>query len=290
MNKQELTVGFIGTGVMGQGMAMNLIKAGYPLIVYTRTKQKAASLLEAGAAWCENARSLASKADVIITIVGFPQDVQEVYLESGGILENARPDTVVIDMTTSKPTLAKEIYDAAHARGIHALDAPVSGGDIGARDGKLSIMVGGDPSAYEKVKAIFEVMGANIVYQGEAGSGQHTKMCNQIAIASGMMGVCEALRYADHSGLDAKTVLQSIAAGAAGSWNLSNLAPRIIEGDFDPGFYIKHFIKDMRIALESAQEMNLRTPGLEQALSMYEALADQGEGELGTQALYHWYE
>lgn len=283
------TIGFIGLGVMGKSMARHLLKAGYPLLAYTRTKEKAEDLLQEGAVWKETVADLAREADVVITMVGDPHDVEQVYFGEGGILENARPGTYVIDMTTSTPTLAKSIYEAAKQRGIHALDAPVSGGDIGAREGTLTIMVGGDEDVFLACKPILERLGTNIVRQGGAGAGQHTKMCNQIAIATNMIGVCEAMAYAKRAGLDPFKVLESIAKGAAGSWSLSNLAPRMLSGDFAPGFYVKHFIKDMKIALEEAERMNLPLPGLALAKQLYEELAQAGEENSGTQALYKRY-
>lgn len=283
------TIGFIGLGVMGKSMARHLLKAGYPLLAYTRTKEKAEDLLQEGAVWKETVADLAREADVVMTMVGDPYDVEQVYFGEGGILENARPGTYVIDMTTSTPTLAQSIYEAAKQKGIHALDAPVSGGDIGAREGTLTIMVGGDEDVFLACKPILERLGTNIVRQGGAGAGQHTKMCNQIAIATNMIGVCEAMAYAKRAGLDPFKVLESIAKGAAGSWSLSNLAPRMLSGDFAPGFYVKHFIKDMKIALEEAERMNLPLPGLALAKQMYEELAQAGEENSGTQALYKRY-
>lgn len=281
-----MKIGFIGSGVMGKSMALNLIKAGYQLNIYTRTQSKADELIKEGAYWMESAGQLAAASDVIITIVGYPKDVEEVYLGENGIIENAQVGSVVIDMTTSSPLLAQRIYEQARAKNVFALDAPVSGGDVGAREARLSIMVGGDAEAFERVQPVFAAMGKNIVLQGAAGAGQHTKMCNQIAIASNMIGVCEAMAYARKAGLDPNTVLQSIASGAAGSWSLSNLAPRMISNDFAPGFYVKHFIKDMTIALDTAQEMGLMTPGLELAKTLYEKLAAEGAEENGTQVLY----
>lgn len=280
------TIGFIGTGVMGKSMAGHLLTAGYPVHVYNRTKAKAEELIAAGAVWNDTVAELSSKADVIITMVGYPKDVEETYLGEGGILAHAKEGAYVIDMTTSSPMLAKKIYEAAKQKNIHTLDAPVSGGDIGAREARLAIMVGGDETAFEAVQPILEKIGANIVYQGSAGAGQHTKMCNQIAIASGMIGVCEAMVYAKRAGLDPENVLKSISTGAAGSWSLSNLAPRMLKGDFAPGFYIKHFIKDMGIALEAAEEMGMMTPGLKLTKSLYDELAEKGEENKGTQALY----
>jgi 3-hydroxyisobutyrate dehydrogenase len=290
ISPENTVIGFVGTGVMGKSMAGHLLKAGYPLVVYTRTKEKASELIKHGAEWAETPLEVAKKANVIITIVGYPADVEEVYLGENGIITNGRENTYVIDMTTSTPTLAKKIYEEAGKKGMHAIDAPVSGGDIGARDAKLSIMAGGDRDAFLAVEPIFNLLGTNIVYQGKAGAGQHTKMCNQIAIASNMIGVCEAVVYAEKAGLDPRTVLQSISSGAAGSWSLSNLAPRIIDGNFEPGFYIKHFIKDMNIALDEAEAMDMLTPGLALAKKMYAELSEKGEENSGTQALYKYWE
>jgi 3-hydroxyisobutyrate dehydrogenase len=278
-------VGFIGLGVMGNSMAKHILQAGYPLNVYTRTKEKADELIQLGANWKDSVSKLAIESDIIITMIGYPKDVEEVYFGDEGILQAAKHGTYVIDMTTSQPSLAKKIYEKAKEKQIFALDAPVSGGDIGAREARLAIMVGGDKEAFEACLPLFGVIGQNIVYQGEAGAGQHTKMCNQIVIASGMIGVCEALAYAKKSGLDPTTVLKSISTGAAGSWSLSNLAPRMLADDFEPGFFVKHFIKDMGIALEEASNMNLQTPGLELAHKLYEQLAETGEENSGTQAL-----
>lgn len=284
------TIGFIGTGVMGKSMAGHLLDAGYPLVVYSRTRAKAEELLARGAEWADSPAVLAPRCEVIFTIVGFPQDVEEVYLGENGLIAHLRPGTILVDLTTSSPELAKRIAAAAAARGAQALDAPVSGGDKGAREGTLSIMAGGDEAAFQAVLPLFEKMGANIVRQGPAGSGQHCKMCNQITIAATMVGVCEALAYARRSGLDPATVLRSIAAGAAGSWSLSNLAPRILADNFAPGFYVKHFIKDMTIAAGEADAMGLDTPGLDLALALYRRLAGQGGEDDGTQALYRLYE
>ncbi|WP_281274955.1 NAD(P)-dependent oxidoreductase [Brevibacillus fluminis] len=286
MSIQEKTViGFIGIGVMGKSMASHLLKAGYSVLVYTRTQQKADELLAAGAVWKETVAELAQESDVVITMVGYPSDVEEVYLGEGGIIAHAKPGSHFIDMTTSSPLLAQKIYAQAKAHGMHALDAPVSGGDVGAREARLTIMAGGEEEAFEAVKPILAVMGTNIVLQGAAGAGQHTKMCNQIAIATNMIGVCEAILYAQKAGLDPERVLTSIEAGAAGSWSLSNLGRRMIAGNFEPGFYVKHFIKDMTIALEAAQEMGLMTPGLALSKQLYDELAAQGGENKGTQAL-----
>jgi len=288
VSSTDVVIGFIGTGVMGQGMIRNLLKADYPVNIYTRTQSKAMALVEEGAQWRASVAEVAAHSDVIITIVGYPQDVEEVYFDNG-ILDHAQKGATVVDMTTSSPSLAERIYEEGKERGIAALDAPVSGGDIGARNGKLSIMVGGDREAFNKVLTIFQAMGENIVYQGTAGRGQHTKVTNQILIAGGMLGLCEAFAYADRAGLDLEHVLKSVESGAAGSFSLSNLGPRILKGDFAPGFYVKHIIKDMTIALNEAEKMGLLTPGLALAKTRYEELAEMGFGENGTQALYKLY-
>ena len=284
------TVGFIGTGVMGKSMAMHLLKANYPLCVYTRTKEKAEELIERGAVWKDSIKELASTSEIIITMIGTPKDVEEVYFDDDGILAHAQQGTYVIDMTTSKPHLAEKIYEAAKEKQLHALDAPVSGGDVGAKHATLTIMVGGDQADYEDMLPLLKILGNNIRLQGRAGAGQHTKMVNQISIAPMMIGLCEALIYAEKAGLDQEDVLRSISSGAAGSWSLTNYAPRMIRGDFAPGFAIKHFVKDMKIALESAQEMNLQTPGLALALQMYEELMNRSEGESGIHALLKYYD
>lgn len=271
---------------MGNSMASHILEAGYPVLVYTRTKQKAEEILNKGAVWQETVKDLSEKADIIITMVGYPSDVEEIYLGENGILRHAKEGAFVIDMTTSKPSLAKKIAEKAKEKSIHALDAPVSGGDIGARNGTLAIMAGGEKEAFEACLPLFSVMGENIQYQGPAGSGQHTKMCNQIAIAAGMVGVAEAMAYAEKSGLNPEQVLKSITTGAAGSWSLSNLAPRMLKGDFAPGFYVKHFIKDMGIALEEAELMGEEMPGLALAKSLYDKLSAQGEENSGTQSIY----
>lgn len=278
-------IGFIGIGVMGKSMASNLMKAGYKVNVYNRTKERAADLISAGATWKDTPKDITASCNVIITMLGYPKDVEEVYFGDQGLIDNAKLGTYLIDMTTSSPLLAKQIAQVAQSKGLYTLDAPVSGGDIGAREAKLSIMVGGDEKAYHAMKPIFEVLGTNIQHLGLAGAGQDTKMCNQIAIASNMMGVCEAIVYAKKMGLDPNAVLASISTGAAGSWSLSNLAPRMIKGDFAPGFYVKHFIKDMGIAIESAKEAHLELPGLNLAKKLYEELSASGGDLYGTQAL-----
>lgn len=282
----DKNIGFIGLGVMGQSMAGHILAAGYNVRVYNRTKQKADALVEKGALWCDSVADLAAASDVIITIVGFPADVEEVFLGPAGILENARSGALAIDMTTSDPALAQKLWQQGQNKNIGVLDAPVSGGDIGARNGSLSIMVGGEAQDFQRALPIFEVMGANIVHQGKAGSGQHTKMANQIAIAAGMIAVCESLSYAKQAGLDPETVLESIGKGAAASWSLNNLGPKMIHGDDAPGFFIRHFVKDMGIALSAARNMGMKTPGLDTAYTLYKQMEDQGDGLKGTQALF----
>lgn len=283
------TIGFIGLGVMGASMAGHLQDAGYPLRVFNRTKTKADHLVSNGATWCETPGEVARLADFVLTIVGFPSDVESVYLGEQGILSNVKAGAILIDLTTSRPDLAIKIAEQANKRGIGSLDAPVSGGDAGAKAARLSIMVGGKIEDFHKALPILDIMGANIVYQGKAGSGQYTKMCNQIAIASGMIGVCESMAYAQKAGLDPSTVLKSIESGAAASWSLSNLMPRALSGDFNPGFFVKHFIKDMKIAIESAEVMQLDLPGLALAKQLYEKLAENGCENNGTQALLKRY-
>jgi 3-hydroxyisobutyrate dehydrogenase len=286
---ENTVIGFIGTGVMGKSMAGHLLKAGYPLVVFSRTKGKANDLIEKGASWVESPKEVAEQASVIFTIVGYPTDVEEVYLGENGLIQNGEPGSYFIDMTTSAPSLAVKIYEEAKKMGIQVIDAPVSGGDVGAKEAKLSIMVGGEKAAYDEVRPLLELLGTNIIYQGNSGAGQHTKMCNQIAIASNMIGVCEAINYAEKAGLDPAVVLKSITTGAAGSWSLSNLAPRMLNGDFEPGFYIKHFIKDMKIALNEAENMDMEVPGLSLAKSLYDQLVEKGEENSGTQALYKYW-
>lgn len=283
------TIGFIGLGVMGRSMARHLHHAGHQLVVYNRTRDRANEIVALGARWVDSPADVARAADVVITMVGYPRDVEQVYFGANALIDHARTGALLIDMTTSTPALARRIADTAAARGVHALDAPVSGGDIGAREARLTIMVGGEPAAFERARPVFQVMGKTINLMGAAGAGQHTKMCNQIAIAAGMLGVCEALAYAVRAGLDQTAMINTISTGAAASWSLSNYGPRIIKGDFAPGFYVKHFIKDMEIALDAALEMGLAVPGLQLALARYRELAARGGGELGTQALYQLY-
>ena len=274
---------------MGKSMAGHLLDAGYPLTVFNRTQSKADDLVARGATWAESPAAAAENADVVITIVGFPADVEETYFGDSGVFKTIETGALVIDMTPSSPLLAKRIAEAASEKGIGALDAPVSGGDLGAREARLSIMIGGEQNDFDRAQPLFDIMGKNIQLQGPAGSGQYTKMCNQVAIASGMVAIGEALAYAKAAGLDPKQVLASIETGAAGSWSLSNLAPRALDGDYAPGFFVKHFIKDMGIALESASEMGLKLPGLELAKSLYDKLSAQGGADEGTQALFRFY-
>ncbi|EDH0937056.1 NAD-binding protein [Listeria monocytogenes] len=282
-------IGFVGTGVMGSSMAGHLLEAGYEVLVYTRTKTKAEDLLDKGALWVETPGELANKVDILISMVGYPKDVEELYLGENGFLENLAVGTVAIDMTTSSPALAKKMAEFGREKGIGVLDAPVSGGDIGAKNGTLSIMVGGSEDVFLKVKPIFDILGSSVILQGDAGAGQHTKMVNQIAIASNMIGVTEAIIYAEAAGLNPSRVLDSISGGAAGSWSLANLIPRVLKDDFSPGFFIKHFIKDMGIAISEAKQLGLELPGLTLAEKMYQTLAEQGLSEEGTQALIKYY-
>jgi 3-hydroxyisobutyrate dehydrogenase len=278
-------VGWIGTGVMGTSMCKHVIAAGFGVTAYNRSRSKLGPVLEAGAREAGSPREVASASDVVFSIVGYPRDVREVTLGPEGALAGARPGSVLVDMTTSEPALAVEIYEAAKARGVHAVDAPVSGGDVGAREARLSIMIGGDAEPVEALRPLFEAMGKTIVHQGPAGAGQHTKMVNQILIATNMIGVCEALLYGHQAGLDPNAVLQSVGTGAAGSWSLNNLGPRMIAGRFEPGFYVEHFLKDMGIALAEARRMHLCLPGLALAEQLYRAVEAQGHGRDGTHAL-----
>ena len=278
-------IGWIGTGVMGNSMAGHLLAAGFAVSVYSRTKAKSEALIGKGAGWAESPKALAEQSDVIFAIVGFPSDVREVMLGANGALAGSKPGNVLVDMTTSEPSLAVEIAEAAKGKGVFSVDAPVSGGDIGAKNAALSIMVGGDKEVVDALQPCFAAMGKTIIHQGGPGAGQHTKMVNQILIASNMVGVCEALLYGYKSGLDLETVMKSVSVGAAGSWSLSNLGPRIMANNFDPGFFVEHFIKDMGIALDEAKRMNLALPGLALSNQLYLSLKAQGGGRLGTHAL-----
>jgi 3-hydroxyisobutyrate dehydrogenase len=281
----ETRIGWIGTGVMGTSMCGHLMAAGFAATVYNRTQSKAAGLVEKGARWADSPKAVAEASDVVFTIVGFPADVRGVTLGSDGTLAGSRAGTILVDMTTSEPSLAVEIAAAAKKKDVHSVDAPVSGGDVGAKEARLSIMIGGDKPIVDALSPCWQAMGKTIVHQGPPGAGQHTKMVNQTLIASGMVGVCEALLYGYRAGLDLETVMQSVASGAAGSWSLSNLGPRIIAGNFDPGFFVEHFIKDMGIALAESKRMKLCMPGLALAHQLYLALAAQGHARDGTHAL-----
>ena len=278
-------IGWIGTGVMGASMCRHVMSRGFTATIHSRTRAKAEPLLAAGARWADSPHALAGESDVIFTMLGFPDEVRAVYLGENGIAVNAAPGQILVDMSTSQPALAREIAAAAEARGAVALDAPVSGGDIGAREARLSIMIGGDEKTFRALEPLWSAMGKTFVHQGGAGAGQHTKMVNQILIASGMIGVCEALLYAHRAGLDAEKVLSSVASGAAGSWSLSNYGPRILQNNFEPGFFVEHFIKDMSIALDEARRMQLSLPGLALAQQLYQSVQAIGFGRKGTQAL-----
>lgn len=280
------TIGWIGTGVMGRSMCAHLVKAGYKASVYTRTREKAADLVAAGAVWRASPREAAAASDAVFTMVGFPSDVEQVYLGAGGILEGARPGSIVVDMTTSDPSLAARIHGEARKRSVSSLDAPVSGGDVGAREAKLAIMVGGDRDAYEAVLPLLRRMGETISLMGGPGAGQHTKMCNQILIATTITGVVESLLYAEKAGLEPDAVIDIIGKGAASSWQINTMGRRIVKGDFAPGFYIKHFVKDMGIALEEARRMKLALPGLSLVHQLYLSAMATGLEDLGTQGLY----
>jgi 3-hydroxyisobutyrate dehydrogenase len=282
---ESIRVGWIGTGVMGLSMCRHLIDAGYPTTVFNRTKSKAGPLLDAGASWAGSPREVAEHADIVFAIVGFPRDVREVFLGERGALGGCRPGMILVDMSTSEPSLAREIGARAQEKSVASLDAPVSGGDIGAKNATLSIMVGGDAQALARVKPLFERLGKTIVHQGPPGAGQHTKMVNQILIANNMIGVCEALIYGRQAGLDLPTVMQSVGGGAAASWSLNNLGPRILRRDFEPGFFVEHFIKDLGIAIDEARRMRLSLPGLALAEQLYLSVQANGWEKKGTQAL-----
>ncbi len=285
MASSQYRIGWIGTGVMGVSMCGHVMARAAGVTVSNRTRSKAQPLLDRGARWADSPRVVAQASDVVFTMVGFPRDVREVYMGKEGVLEGARAGTILVDMTTTEPSLAREIDAAARAKGAHAVDAPVSGGDVGAREARLSIMVGGEAGIVERIRPLLETMGKTIVHQGPAGAGQHAKMCNQIQIAGTMVGMCESLVYARKAGLDVETMLRSITGGAAGCWSLENLAPRICRRNFDPGFFVDHFVKDMGIALEEAKRMNLPLPGLALAHQLYVAVQALGHGRKGTHAL-----
>lgn len=282
-------IGFIGVGIMGKSMVRNLRKAGYEVAIYTRTKAKAEDVIAEGAVWCDTAAECAKGRDVVITIVGYPKDVEEIYFGDNGIIANADPGTYVIDMTTTSPRLAVRIWEEAEKAGLHAVDAPVTGGDTGAKAGTLTILAGGKKEDFDACVPVFEAMGKNINYEGKAGNGQHTKMCNQIAIAGALAGACEAMVYAKNTGLDVDTMLKSISTGAAGSAQMNNVASKAAKDDYAPGFFLKHFIKDMGIADEEALAADTRLGVLEDVLGMAKKLESEGMGDLGTQALIKYY-
>ncbi len=282
-------IGFIGVGIMGKSMVRNLRKAGYEVAIYTRTKAKAEDVIAEGAVWCDTAAECAKGRDAVITIVGYPKDVEEVYFGDNGIIANADPGTYVIDMTTTSPRLAMRIWEEAEKAGLHAVDAPVTGGDTGAKAGTLTILAGGKKEDFDACVPVFEAMGKNINYEGKAGNGQHTKMCNQIAIAGALAGACEAMVYAKNTGLDVDTMLKSISTGAAGSAQMNNVASKAAKDDYAPGFFLKHFIKDMGIADEEALAADTRLGVLEDVLGMAKKLESEGMGDLGTQALIKYY-
>lgn len=285
VNPSQTKIGWVGTGVMGRWMCQHVMDLGYTAMIFTRTKSKADPLLKAGATWADSPAEVAENSDIIFTIVGFPEDVRHVYLGENGILTTAKSGSIIVDMTTTEPSLAIEVYQTAQAQGVSSIDAPVSGGDVGAREARLAIMIGGDQKAVDAIHPLFEAMGQNIVYQGKAGSGQHTKMCNQITISGTMIGVCEALLYGAKAGLDLEIMLSTISKGAAACWSLDNLAPRVLKRNFDPGFFVEHFIKDMGIALDEAKRMGISLPGLSLVHQLYLATQAQGHGRLGTHAL-----
>ena len=283
---KETRIGWIGTGVMGLSMCRHLLNQGYPCSVYNRTQSKAQPLIDQGAIWRAAPQEVAKNSDVLFTIVGLPDDVEAVYFGEKGILKGATENTIVVDMTTTSPSLAKRIDKEARARGVHAVDAPVSGGDVGAKNASLSIMVGGDKEVASALSPLFQILGKSAIYQGKAGAGQHTKMCNQIVISGTMIGMCESLLYGQKAGLDLETMLQSITGGAAACWSLDNLAPRILKGEMDTGFFVEHFVKDMGIALDEARRMNLALPGLALVKQLYQAVMAHGGSRLGTQSLF----
>jgi 3-hydroxyisobutyrate dehydrogenase len=285
VKNKEITVGWIGTGVMGFWMCRHLMENGYKAVVFNRTKSKTDKLIEEGAEWADSPAAVAEKADVIFTIVGYPEDVRKVYFDDDGILSSVKKGSVLVDMTTTEPSLAVEIYKKAKNAGVASVDAPVSGGDVGAKNRTLTVMAGGDEKIFDILYPLFEIMGKNIRYQGNAGTGQHTKMCNQITISGIMIGVCESLLYAHKAGLNLQTMLDTIRGGAAACWSLDNLAPRILKGDFEPGFMVEHFIKDMGIALDEAKNMGLFLPGLSLVHQLYVSLKAIGYGKSGTHSL-----
>ena len=279
-------IGWIGTGIMGRPMCGHVLSGGYRTSIYNRTKSKAEELINKGAMWCTSPEEVAKNSDIIITILGYPEDVREVYFGKEGIFTSLKSGTVLVDMTTTEPSLSIEIYNKAKDNGVYAVDAPVSGGDIGAHNAKLSIMVGGDEEIVSSIIPLLKLMGHQIVYEGGPGAGQHTKVCNQITVGGVMTGICEALLYSYKAGLDPDTMIKTVCAGAASTWLMENLGPRIIDNDFKPGFFVEHFIKDLGIAIAECKRMNLDLPGLNLSMELYEKTRDLGYGKLGTQALF----
>ena len=279
-------IGWIGTGIMGRPMCGHVLSGGYRTSIYNRTKSKAEELINKGAVWCTSPEEVVKNSDIIFTILGFPEDVREVYFGKEGIFTSLKSGTVLVDMTTTEPSLSIEIYNKAKDKGVYAIDAPVSGGDVGAINAKLSIMVGGDEEIVDSVMPLLSLMGHQIVYEGGPGTGQHTKVCNQITVGGVMTGICEALLYSYKAGLDPDTMIKTVCAGAASTWLMENLGPRIIDNDFKPGFFVEHFIKDLGIAIAECKRMNLDLPGLNLSMELYEKTRDLGYGKLGTQALF----
>ena len=286
IDKSKTNIGWIGTGIMGAPMCGHIVDAGFNANIFNRTKTKANNLINAGANWCNSPKEVAEKSDVIFTIVGFPNDVKEVYFGDNGVFSGIKPNTVLVDMTTTEPTLAIEIYNKAKELKCFSVDAPVSGGDKGAIEAQLSIMVGGDKDIVDSLMTLLNLLGKKIVYQGRAGSGQHSKMCNQIMVSGIMISMCETLLYSYKAGLNPQAMIQSVGSGAASNWLLNNLGPKILEKDFNPGFFVEHFIKDLGIALRESQKMGIELPGLNLARSLYEKTEELGYGRLGTQALF----
>jgi 3-hydroxyisobutyrate dehydrogenase len=279
-------IGWIGTGIMGRPMCGHILSGGYRTSIYNRTKSKAEELINKGAVWCTSPEEVAKNSDIIFTILGYPEDVREVYFGKEGIFTSLKSGTVLVDMTTTEPSLSIEIYNKAKDKGVYAVDAPVSGGDVGAINAKLSIMVGGDEEIVSSIIPLLKLLGHQIVYEGGPGAGQHTKVCNQITVGGVMTGICEALLYSYKAGLDPDTMIKTVCAGAASTWLMENLGPRIIDNDFKPGFFVEHFIKDLGIAIAECKRMNLDLPGLKLSMELYEKTRDLGYGKLGTQALF----
>lgn len=286
ISNKNTRIGWIGTGIMGGPMCGHVLAGGYRTSIYNRTKSKAEDLINKGGVWCTSPDEVAKNSDIIFTILGYPVDVREVYFGKEGLFTSLNTGTVLVDMTTTEPTLSIEIYNKAKDQGAYAVDAPVSGGDVGAQNAKLSIMVGGDEEIFSSILPLLKLMGHQIVYEGGPGAGQHTKVCNQITVGGVMTGICEALLYSYKAGLDPDTMIKTVCAGAASTWLMENLGPKIIDGDFNPGFFVEHFIKDLGIAIAECKRMNIDLPGLNLSIELYEKTRDLGYGKLGTQALF----